>query len=93
MLDMFWLDTGLGMFAFDKEYVLGLCSSTTLDDLGVVMLVGFPFVDIKLFYIKDVILAFLLGFWLNNAWSLINFFKLNTKLSSLSALSDSFMMV
>lgn len=59
---MFWLETGRGIWALDSEKVLGRCSSITLDDFGVVISVGLVLVDMKLFSMKEVILAFLLGF-------------------------------
>lgn len=53
------------MLAFDNENVLGRCSSMIREDFGVfiIVVVGFVFVDMKLFSMKEVILALRVGVW------------------------------
>ena len=60
-VEIFWLEIGRGIFAFDNEKVLGRCSSITREDFGVVIIVGFVLVDMKLFSMNEVMRAFLLG--------------------------------
>jgi hypothetical protein len=50
------LETGLGMFMLDKEYVLARYGMT-LEDFGVFMIVLLVLVEMKLFSINEVILA------------------------------------
>lgn len=73
--DIFWLEIGRGIWALDNEKVRGRYSMT-LDDFGVAIVVGLVFVEMKLFSMKEVILAFLLGLWLSTVKPLTNCLRL-----------------